>query len=72
MAYFIVILIVIIFAFGIVIQALMYHNQKLNGELFETVFFTAYLVVAGENSIVSTMLDGKVKYESNCSKNLFI
>ena len=58
LAYFLLILIVIVFAFGICIQALMYHNQSLDQELMETVFFTSYMVIAGQNDIFYTMLNG--------------
>ena len=51
------ILIVIIFAFGICIQALMYHNQALNQQLLETVFFASYMVIAGQDDILKEMLN---------------
>jgi hypothetical protein len=57
LCYFIVILIIIIIAFGVFFQSLMYHNQKLEWSLLETVFFSAFLVIAGENEISSTMLN---------------
>jgi hypothetical protein len=61
LCYFIVILIIIIIAFGVFFQSLMYHNQKLEWSLLETVFFSAFLVIAGENEISTTMLNSKFK-----------
>lgn len=60
LAYFVIILLLIIFGFGIVIQALMYHNQEFNAQLLETVFFTSYLVLAGGNNIAYILLNGNL------------
>jgi hypothetical protein len=46
--YFIFIVIVFMFAFGVSTQALMYHNQTLDIELLKNVFFPAYFVIGGE------------------------
>ena len=49
------ILFVIIIAFGVTIQSLMYHNQVLNSELIQNVFFPPYMMIAGEYGIYETM-----------------
>jgi hypothetical protein len=54
-----IILIIIIIAFGVFFQSLMYHNQKLGWSLLETIFFSAFLVTAGENDIAKIMLNSK-------------
>lgn len=38
-------------------QALQFHNQAFNGQLFELIFFPAYMVIAGENEMIYKMLD---------------
>jgi hypothetical protein len=35
----------------------MYHNQKFEKDLVENMFFSAFLVIAGENDIVQKMVD---------------
>jgi hypothetical protein len=37
----------------------MYHNQRLEWSLLETIFFSAFLVTAGENDIAKIMLNSK-------------
>ena len=54
-----IILIIIIIAFGVFFQSLMYHNQKLEWNLLQTIFFPAFLVIAGENEIAQMMLNSK-------------
>ena len=56
-----VILIIIIISFGVFFQSLMYHNQKFEWNLLETVFFSAFLVTAGENDIAKIMLNSITK-----------
>lgn len=41
-------ILVIVFAFGVSTQALLYPNQSLNDELLKNVFFPAYFVIGGE------------------------
>lgn len=48
MCYFLLIVVLFMFAFGVSTQALMYHNQDLNGKLLKNVFFPAYFIIGGE------------------------
>jgi hypothetical protein len=57
MCYFLIIMVVIVIGFGVFFQAMMYHNQKFEKDLLETVFFSACLVIAGENDIVEEMMN---------------
>jgi hypothetical protein len=57
MCYFLIILVVLVIGFGVFFQALMYHNQKFEKDLLENVFFSAFLVIAGENDIVEKMMN---------------
>lgn len=64
--YFIFIVIVFLFAFGVSTQALMYHNQELNSELLKQVFFPAYFVIGGEYYTLDNILQGyKINYFYN-------
>lgn len=54
-----VIILVIVLAFGVCVQALMYHNQKFEPALLENVFFGAYIIILGESGIVDIMLNSK-------------
>jgi hypothetical protein len=58
--YFMIVLIIIMIAFGVFFQSLMYHNQEFDWELLETIFFSSFLVIAGENEITSIMLNSKI------------
>jgi hypothetical protein len=51
------VLLVIIFAFGVSTQALMYEKQEINIFLLEKIFFNAYMVIAGENGYSEIMLE---------------
>jgi hypothetical protein len=57
LCYFLIILVVLVIGFGVFFQALMYHNQKFEKDLVENLFFSAFLVIAGENDIVQKMMD---------------
>ncbi len=57
MCYFLIIMVVLVIGFGVFFQALMYHNQKFEKDLLENVFFSAFLVIAGENDIVEKMMN---------------
>lgn len=64
MAYFMLIVVSAMFAFGISTQALLYHNQDLNSRLLKNVFFPAYFVFGGE------YLDRETIMGANRNKNL--
>lgn len=51
------IILLIVAAYGVIVQALMYHNQNLDITLVENMFFAAYMVIAGNNDIAGKMLD---------------
>ncbi len=44
----VVVLIVFMFGFGAIMQALMYHNQDLNYSLLANVFIPGYFVLTGQ------------------------
>lgn len=48
LTYFMFIVIVFVFAYGVATQALMYHNQDPDLSLLKNVFFPAYFVIGGE------------------------
>ncbi len=49
MAYFIIIVFVFMFAFGVSTQALLYPNQDISPTLFGNVFLPAYFIIVGDN-----------------------
>ena len=53
-------ILVIMFAFGVSTQALLYANQKLNTELLKNVFFPAYFVIAGEYYTRTSIMDAGI------------
>jgi hypothetical protein len=57
MCYVLIIMVVIVICFGVFFQALMYHNQKFDKDLAEYIFFSAFLIIAGENDIVEKMMN---------------
>jgi len=56
--YFISIVLVFMFAFGVSTQSLMYHNQELDRQLLKNVFFPSYFIIAGEYYTRETIMDG--------------
>jgi len=56
---FMFIILLLMFAFGISTQSMMYHNQPLDWELLKNVFFPAYFVIGGEYYTADTLLGGK-------------
>ena len=46
--YFLLIVILFMFAFGISTQALMYQNQKLDKNLLRRIFLPSYFIIGGE------------------------
>lgn len=67
--YFIFIVIVFIFAYGVATQALMYHNQELDLSLIKNVFFPAYFVIGGEYFEREKLMEGNI---INSHENLII
>jgi hypothetical protein len=63
LAYYITIILVIIFAFGISTQSMLYPNQQLNAELLKNVFFPAYFVIGGEYYTRSDIMNAGIIYE---------
>ena len=63
--YFIFIVVVFLFAFGVSSQALMFHNQELNSDLLKQVFFPSYFVIGGEYYTLDSILDGIHSYFKN-------
>ena len=66
--YYFLILIVIIFAYGISTRALMFQMQDINLYLLETVFFSGYFVLFGTNQYSDIMLNDS----DYCSKNVAV
>ena len=66
MFYYILILIVIFIAYGVITQALIYQKQEFNIYLLENVFFSGYLVLFGSNIYSDIMLNDT----DYCLKNL--
>jgi hypothetical protein len=70
LANFTIIMIVIIFAFGVTTQALLYPNQDLTAVLFGNVFLPGLFIMAGDNIIKDSIMNGiygltsknKIKY----------
>ena len=61
MGYFLLIVLSVMFAFGIISQSLMYPNQPLDMRLLRRVFFPAYFVLGTEFFTRSLMMNGKQK-----------
>ncbi len=74
--YFILIMIVFMFAFGVSTQALLYPNQNLNTTLLANVFLPAYFVLAGDyytrDSIMGAINDGVNSEENLCLKTMLL
>lgn len=59
LTFFMFIVIVFIFAYGVSTQALMYHNQEPDLSLLKNVFFPAYFVIGGEYYEREKLMEGK-------------
>ena len=71
---FMVIILLVMFGFGICMQALMYHNAKLDANLLSNVFFPAYFVIGGQytrNTIMTGTRFRKIKCEIKMILYLF-
>ena len=61
MGYFMLVVLLAMFTFGISTQALMYHNQELNSDLLKNVFFPAYFVFGGQYLRRETVMGANCK-----------
>jgi transient receptor potential cation channel subfamily M protein 7 len=61
--YFLLIVVMFMFAFGVSTQALMYHNQALNADLLKNVFLPAYFIIGGEYYTYNYMIFRKLKQD---------
>lgn len=68
LAYFIFIVLVFMFAFGVSTQALLYHNQKLDINLLSNVFFPSYFMIGGEYYTRETIMTSATCEQSNTSQ----
>lgn len=67
MAYFMMIVLLAIFAFGIATQGLMFHNQDLDSNLLKNIFFPAYFIfiqhsINGQYYTRDTLLNPSCKF----------
>ena len=62
LSYFVLILCVFWFGFGVTTQALMYYNQSLNSDLLKNVFFPSYFVIADNAYTISTILSASIYF----------
>ncbi len=60
--YFISIVLVFIFAYGVSTQSLMYHNQELSFDLLKNVFYPAYFLVVGDFYEREKIMDRKLTF----------
>lgn len=57
--YFMILVILFMFAFGVSTQALMYPNQNLDKDLLKSVFFPSFFVIFKEYYTRKEIMDGK-------------
>ena len=57
--YFVLIVVLFMFAFGVSTQSLMYHNQPLDSELLKNVFFPSFFVIFKEYYTRNSIMTGK-------------
>ena len=60
MGYFLLIVLSVMFAFGIISQSLMYPNHPLNSQLLRKIFLPAYFVIGTEFYMRNLMMNGKI------------
>jgi hypothetical protein len=60
--YFLFIVIIFIFAYGVSTQSLMFHNQELNLDLIKNIFIPAYFVIGGEYMELDKLINGNETY----------
>jgi hypothetical protein len=65
MGYFLLIVLSVMFAFGIISQSLMYPNQPLNSQLLRKIFLPAYFVIGTEFYMRNLMMNGKIRIFKN-------
>jgi hypothetical protein len=57
--YFLLIVVLFVFAFGVSTQSMMFGNQPLNAELLRQVFFPAFFIIGGEYYTRGILYAGK-------------
>ena len=70
MASFFVIGLIVIFAYGVTTQALIYPNRELDAQLLSDVFFPAFFIIGGEHYTRELLMDGN--NEQNYKDILFV
>jgi hypothetical protein len=63
--YFILIVIVSMFGFGIATQSLMYPNQELSSTILANVFLPSYFLIGADNIIRDQVISG-INGDLNC------
>jgi hypothetical protein len=63
--YFILIVIVSMFGFGIATQSLMYPNQQLSSTILANVFLPSYFLIGADNIIRDQVISG-INGDLNC------
>jgi hypothetical protein len=63
--YFILIVIVSMFGFGIATQSLMYPNQELSSTILANVFLPSYFLIGADNIIRDEVISG-INGDLNC------
>jgi hypothetical protein len=61
LVHFLLIVLLVMFGFGIITQALMYPNAELNANLLKNIFFPAYFVTGGEYYTRSNIMNGMLE-----------
>jgi len=49
---------IVIFAYGVTTQALIYPNRELDAQLVSDVFFPAFFIIGGEHYTRELLMDG--------------
>jgi len=62
MIYFLLIVLLVMFAFGIITQSLMYPNQELNVALLKRVFLPSYFVIGTQFYTRQLMMNGNLLF----------
>ncbi len=70
--YFMLIVVLFMFAFGVSTQSLMYHNQPLDSNLLKNVFFPSFFVLGKNYYTRSTIMNGKTAISFNSINDFLI
>lgn len=60
MVIFLIVFLAFMFAFGISVMSLGYHNEVLNLNLLENIFFPSFFIIGGNYYTRDTFLFGKI------------